>query len=88
MRVKTYTDELTPLDSAVPVFNSANWAEREVGQSSLECQEKSETYQNMMTTKAFYSHQINVLGKRIFMLQRFMKSLQLYIVFKIQLLNK
>ena len=30
IRVKTYTDELTPLDSAVPLFDSANWLEREV----------------------------------------------------------
>ncbi|XP_065065240.1 NADH dehydrogenase [ubiquinone] iron-sulfur protein 3, mitochondrial-like [Rhopilema esculentum] len=30
IRVKTYTDELTPIDSAVPVFNSANWLEREL----------------------------------------------------------
>lgn len=29
IRVKTYTDELTPVDSATSVFNSANWAERE-----------------------------------------------------------
>uniref|UniRef100_A0A8C5N7E7 NADH dehydrogenase [ubiquinone] iron-sulfur protein 3, mitochondrial n=2 Tax=Gouania willdenowi TaxID=441366 RepID=A0A8C5N7E7_GOUWI len=30
VRVKTYTDELTPLDSAVPVHIAANWYEREV----------------------------------------------------------
>ncbi len=30
IRVKTYTDELTPLDSATPLFSSANWVEREV----------------------------------------------------------
>ncbi|XP_019406843.1 PREDICTED: NADH dehydrogenase [ubiquinone] iron-sulfur protein 3, mitochondrial [Crocodylus porosus] len=30
IRVKTYTDELTPLDSAVPVYQAANWYEREV----------------------------------------------------------
>ncbi|XP_062845743.1 NADH dehydrogenase [ubiquinone] iron-sulfur protein 3, mitochondrial [Trichomycterus rosablanca] len=30
IRVKTYTDELTPVDSAVPVFQAANWYEREV----------------------------------------------------------
>jgi len=30
IRVKTYTDELTPLDSACGVFNSANWQEREI----------------------------------------------------------
>ncbi|XP_066489124.1 NADH dehydrogenase [ubiquinone] iron-sulfur protein 3, mitochondrial [Tiliqua scincoides] len=30
IRVKTYTDELTPLDSAVPVHQAANWYEREV----------------------------------------------------------
>eukprot|EP01135_Chromosphaera_perkinsii_P000814 Nk52_evm102s151 gene=Nk52_evmTU102s151 len=29
IRVKTYTDELTPVDSCVEVFNSANWFERE-----------------------------------------------------------
>ncbi|XP_012559720.1 NADH dehydrogenase [ubiquinone] iron-sulfur protein 3, mitochondrial isoform X1 [Hydra vulgaris] len=30
IRVKTYTDELTPLDSASSLFHSANWAEREI----------------------------------------------------------
>ena len=30
IRVKTYTDELTPVDSATPLFLSADWAEREV----------------------------------------------------------
>ncbi|KAJ0066658.1 hypothetical protein NL108_016764, partial [Boleophthalmus pectinirostris] len=30
IRVKTYTDELTALDSAVPVHKAANWYEREV----------------------------------------------------------
>ncbi|XP_054055014.1 NADH dehydrogenase [ubiquinone] iron-sulfur protein 3, mitochondrial [Rissa tridactyla] len=30
IRVKTYTDELTPVDSAVPVHKAANWYEREV----------------------------------------------------------
>jgi len=30
IRVKTYTDELTPLDSVVPVYAGANWYEREV----------------------------------------------------------
>jgi len=30
IRVKTYTDELGPIDSATPVFNAANWMEREV----------------------------------------------------------
>ncbi|XP_043938674.1 NADH dehydrogenase [ubiquinone] iron-sulfur protein 3, mitochondrial [Protopterus annectens] len=30
IRVKTYTDELTPVDSAVPVFQAANWYEREI----------------------------------------------------------
>lgn len=30
IRVKTYTDELTPIDSAVPVHMAANWYEREV----------------------------------------------------------
>lgn len=29
-RVKTYTDELTPIDSVSHLFESANWAEREV----------------------------------------------------------
>lgn len=28
--VKTYTDELTPIDSATPIFQGANWYEREV----------------------------------------------------------
>ncbi|XP_037344878.2 NADH dehydrogenase [ubiquinone] iron-sulfur protein 3, mitochondrial [Pungitius pungitius] len=30
LRIKTYTDELTPVDSAVPVHLAANWYEREV----------------------------------------------------------
>jgi len=30
IRVKTYTDELTPIDSSVEVFQGANWFEREV----------------------------------------------------------
>ncbi|CAI7989846.1 NADH dehydrogenase [ubiquinone] iron-sulfur protein 3, mitochondrial [Geodia barretti] len=30
VRVKTYADELTPIDSATAVFSSANWLEREV----------------------------------------------------------
>jgi NADH dehydrogenase (ubiquinone) Fe-S protein 3 len=30
IRVKTYTDELTPIDSAAGLFDSADWAEREV----------------------------------------------------------
>lgn len=30
IRVKTYTDELTPLDSSVLVHQAANWYEREV----------------------------------------------------------
>jgi len=30
IRVKTYTDELTPIDSACPVFQAANWYEREI----------------------------------------------------------
>ena len=29
VRVRTYTDELTPIDSAVPVHLSADWFERE-----------------------------------------------------------
>lgn len=33
IRVKTYTDELTPVDSAVPVHIAANWYEREVSVS-------------------------------------------------------
>lgn len=28
--MKTYTDELTPIDSACPVFQAANWYEREI----------------------------------------------------------
>ena len=28
--MKTYTDELTPVDSATAVFGGANWPEREV----------------------------------------------------------
>ncbi|KPJ10378.1 NADH dehydrogenase [ubiquinone] iron-sulfur protein 3, mitochondrial [Papilio machaon] len=30
IRVKTYTDELTPVDSACDVFKAANWYEREI----------------------------------------------------------
>jgi len=30
IRVKTYTDELTPIESICTVFNGANWYEREV----------------------------------------------------------
>jgi len=30
IRVKTYTDELTPIDSLTPVFQAANWYEREI----------------------------------------------------------
>lgn len=30
IRVKTYTDELSPVDSSVPVHQAANWYEREV----------------------------------------------------------
>uniref|UniRef100_A0A1W7RBZ1 NADH dehydrogenase [ubiquinone] iron-sulfur protein 3, mitochondrial n=1 Tax=Agkistrodon contortrix contortrix TaxID=8713 RepID=A0A1W7RBZ1_AGKCO len=30
IRVKTYTDELTPIESLVPLFEGANWYEREV----------------------------------------------------------
>ena len=30
IRVRTYTDELTPVDSAVSVFKAADWFEREV----------------------------------------------------------
>lgn len=30
IRVKTYTDELSPLDSSVSVHQAANWYEREV----------------------------------------------------------
>jgi len=30
LRVKTYTDELTPLDSACEVYQAANWYEREI----------------------------------------------------------
>lgn len=30
IRVKTYTDELTPIDSATSIFNGAIWTEREV----------------------------------------------------------
>lgn len=29
IRVKTYTDELTPIESATCLYNSANWFERE-----------------------------------------------------------
>ncbi|XP_012250862.2 NADH dehydrogenase [ubiquinone] iron-sulfur protein 3, mitochondrial [Athalia rosae] len=30
IRVKTYTDELTPIDSACDIFKGANWYEREI----------------------------------------------------------
>ncbi|XP_065827707.1 NADH dehydrogenase [ubiquinone] iron-sulfur protein 3, mitochondrial-like [Oscarella lobularis] len=30
IRVKTYTDELTPVESATPIFKAADWFEREV----------------------------------------------------------
>lgn len=30
IRVKTYTDEVTPIDSACGVFKAANWYEREI----------------------------------------------------------
>ena len=30
IRVKTYVNEVTPVESSVPVFSSANWLEREV----------------------------------------------------------
>jgi NADH dehydrogenase (ubiquinone) Fe-S protein 3 len=30
IRVKTYTDELTPVDSAYAVFKAADWYEREI----------------------------------------------------------
>ena len=30
IRVRTYVDELEAIDSVVPIFNAANWYEREV----------------------------------------------------------
>lgn len=30
IRVKTYTDELSPIESVTPIFPGANWFEREV----------------------------------------------------------
>lgn len=30
IRVRTYTDELTPVESATSIFHSANWFEREI----------------------------------------------------------
>lgn len=30
IRVKTYTDELTPIDSACEIYEGANWYEREI----------------------------------------------------------
>ena len=41
IRVKTYTDELTPVDSAVSVHKAANWYEREVSRSRPEHSEGS-----------------------------------------------
>ena len=35
IKVKTYTDELTPIDSATTVFAGANWYEREVSNAKL-----------------------------------------------------
>lgn len=35
IRVKTYTDELTPIDSITSIFAGANWYEREVSISSF-----------------------------------------------------
>ena len=35
IRVKTYTDELTPVDSINSVFAGANWYEREVSLNPL-----------------------------------------------------
>ena len=35
IRVKTYTDELTPLDSSVEVYAGSNWFEREVWSEDL-----------------------------------------------------
>lgn len=32
IRVRTYADELTPIDSVTPLFSSANWMEREVSE--------------------------------------------------------
>lgn len=40
IRVKTYTDELTPLDSAVPVHQAANWYEREVSPGDVDILEE------------------------------------------------
>ena len=34
--MKTYADELTPVDSATAVFSCANWLEREVSKHSQE----------------------------------------------------
>ena len=35
IRIKTYTDELTPVDSTVTVHQAANWYEREVSTHGL-----------------------------------------------------
>ena len=40
IRVKTYADELTPIDSATAVFSSANWLEREVQYASKKTSHK------------------------------------------------
>lgn len=37
IKVKTYTDELTPLDSVVDIFKAANWFEREVWVCAFVC---------------------------------------------------
>lgn len=35
IKVKTYTDELTPVDSITPILPAANWYEREVSIKSI-----------------------------------------------------
>lgn len=45
IRVRSYTDELTPVDSVASIFSSAIWAEREV-----------RTYTNGTSPSLMYSH--------------------------------
>ncbi|XP_060890063.1 NADH dehydrogenase [ubiquinone] iron-sulfur protein 3, mitochondrial-like [Labrus mixtus] len=54
IRVKTYTDELTPVDSAVPVHMAANWYERELSQN-LQAQSEESAFIYLNPTSVFLS---------------------------------